>query len=462
MKKRIICWGKDKDNNRCFFAFALQVKENRVDGQIIPADMLTQEFENLLANQWREGGDVQFPEGSQAFSTELTVSESIVPEGYVIDNPDLIKRSQSEWNFMVMSQKLADLYHQEVDDFKEKIDHLTSFESPVWESLKTFWGKVNDQIKEKNLLRGHAFELREKTNALFDQMKELRKKMDNEFRDLSEKNKAKVSEWMDEIEQKIDSGLSLQPVFNELKKIQNDLKKMDLTKGHRRKLWDRIDKAFKNVKAKRYGDKGGANGGGKSRLQNRYDGLLEVITRMERSIKRDRNDLDFQNKRINTTAGQLEAEIRKAKLQMIEERVISKENKLADMLKTKADLEQRLVREKEREAQRAAKKVEEEKIAKAKEQAEKKIAEEMNSAKDNRSEELDKLLQAADKINASRQKKEKKEEDKKQAPLTEELTITEFVSDKLEDIVDTARAVASVVGNKIEEAIDDLTSPEEE
>jgi len=465
MKKRIICWGKNEAADRCFYAFELQVKENTVQGHIIPATVLTQEFENLLANQWRNGGEVQFPEGAVGFNVPLTVTESVVPEGHEVDNPSLIRRSQSEWNFMVMSQKLADLYHQEVDDFKDKIDNLKAFDSPVWEGLKTFWGKVNDQIKEKNLLRGHGHELRDKTNALFEQMKDLRKKMDQEFREISDKNKEGISEVMDKIEAKIESGLSLKPVFNELKKVQNDLKKMDLTKGHRRKLWDRIDKAFKNVKAKRFGDNPERPEGAKSRLQHRYDGLLEVIGRMERSIQRDRNDLEFQNKRINTTDGQLEAQIRKAKTQMIDERILSKTEKLNDMLKTKTDLEGRLVKEKAREEERAAKKAEREKVDAAKAKIEEKIAAEMTEAKDDRKEELDKLLQAADKINLSRQAKkdaQKKKEQSEKAPLGDgELTITEFVSDQLEDIVDTAKAVASIVGSKISEVVEELTGEEE-
>lgn len=463
MKKRITSWGKDTEGKKHFFTFDLQARTNKVDGTIIPGDVLTQETENLLNNQWREGGDVPFPEGIQSYSKELTVTESILPEGYELDNPGLLKRSQTEWNFMVMSQKLADLYHQEAEDFKEKIEGLTDFDHAVWESLKTYWNKVNQQIREKNLLRKHANDLHDQTNDLFDKMKSLRKKMDNEFREMSEKNKQKIAEVVEEIENKIESGMSLQPLFNQLKKVQNQLKKTDLTKGHRRKLWDRIDKAFKEVKAKRYGEDAAKDGGPKSRLQNRYDGLLEVIERMERSIKRDRNDLDFQTKRINTTAGQLEAEIRKAKIQMIEERISSKQAKLDDMKKTKIELEGRLEKEKAKEKEIAAKKAEQEKVKKAKEEIQQKIEEEMSESKVTKEDELNKLLHAAEAINESRSSKKKKEQEKKTSESGSgepegdgELRVTEFISDQLEDIVDTARAVAAVVGKKIDEAVHDM------
>jgi len=175
-----------------------------------------------------------------------------------------------------------------------------------------------------------------------------------------------------------------------LKKIQNEFKSGKFTKGDRTQIWNRIDGAFKKVKEKKYG--ANADSGG-NRLQKRYDGLLTAMDKMGQSIQRDKNDLNFQNKRINNADGQLEAQLREAKLLMIEERIRSKEEKLADMNKTKAELESKLESQKIKEAKR-----EKEKEIKAK------IAEDIKTKQDARAQDAPKLTALGSALTAAKVK----------------------------------------------------------
>ena len=308
-----------------------------------------------------------------------------------------------------------------------------------------------------------------------------------------------TEEELNEIKQKVEDGLSLQPIFDELKKIQSRFKDSPLSQGDRSKVWTKLDTLFKTVKEKRYGG-GGTTAKGKNafeRLQRRYEGLLQAIQKMDRSIERDKKDLNFENQRIAETQGQLEAQIRQAKIQMIEERIRSKGEKLQEMHQTREVLEQRMSKENERLAEQAEK----ERIEKAKQEIKDKIAKEIKDAAQAREEELgDKLEHAVALIHEddvpavpAQEKPEptsvpeveepSKEPDttpgtpdepvssgsapdagvKEEAPKESFFeSISDTISESLEDLGDTVKAVAKVVGERIEDAIGDIIDRDEE
>lgn len=55
---------------------------------------------------------------------------------------------------------------------------------------------------------------------------------------------------MNEIEGKIEQGLGLSPLFEDLKRLQHKIKNIHFTKDDRKEIWDKIDGAFKIIKEK--------------------------------------------------------------------------------------------------------------------------------------------------------------------------------------------------------------------
>ena len=293
----------------------------------------------------------------------------------------------------------------------------------------------------------------ENTNALFAKLKELRSALDEEFKTLSQKHYSDFMASLEEIEQKVVKGLNLSGIFEDLKKVQREFRETKFTKDHRAKIWERLDGAFKNVKEKRFGSQAGGDNSPMERLVRRYDGLIAAIEKMERSIKRDKDDLKFQDRKYADSEGQLEQQIRQAKIKMVEERIQSKEEKLSDMHKTKSDLERRMELQKEKDA----KQEEREKVIAAREAAKAKIAEQIKSDEEARSEKSDVLEKAASAI-ASGTTKDKEEEPEKESPKEDSMmeAISTTMGEALEDVVDTVKAVAEVLGEKVEEVVSDL------
>jgi len=479
MKTKLVLWGTDAKDERVLVAIALNAKENKIDIWTFPEQVATETLYNRLINEWRMGREIPFPNMFVQIERELTLSDSVLPEGITVERPDLVNRAQTEWQFVVLSSKLYDLYNDELSHLKEKVENLSSFDKTTWEELKGFWEKVQTQIHDKNLFRDHARRLKDHTNDLFTKLKEKRKELDDDFKIVSKENATKLHDRLSSIEERVEKGLGLQPLFEELKNLQKEYRDIRLTRDDRSKVWNRLDKAFKKIKEQRYGPGYKSDFSAMERLQRRYSGLMSAVDKMQKSIGRDRRDMEFQDRRIAESEGQLESQIRQAKQKMIEERIRSKEAKLDEMLKTKTELDSRMEAERKKEADRKAR----EELEKVKESVKEKIAEDIKHASEERDDKSEELKKAAEAIKQGKQPSKKPKEGKKEdsqpdskahdtpengndtAQKVETLVVAagEAIGETIQDVADTVKAVAEVVTDKITEAIEDkLGSSEEE
>ncbi|HNL95454.1 MAG TPA: hypothetical protein PKM86_12440 [Saprospiraceae bacterium] len=382
MKTNLVVWGTNANDEKVLILMELMADDNKVVIKTIPENLVSDELEKKLMDEWRTGSAVELPEGITTIENELSVTDNILPEDLKTDRTDVIHRAQTQWHFIVLSSKLNKLYQNELEDFYENINKLKEYSQETWEDLKNFWQKVQEQVRDKNLLAEHAGNLRESTNVLFSKLKELKSSLEDETRKASAEILEKFKETMSDIEQKINEGNRLQSIFNDLKEIQNAFRDMKFTKEDRSEAWERLDKAFKSLKDKKYGNNttNSAEGSPLVRIQRRYDGLKEAVKKMESSIDRDKSELSFHTGKASNTERQLEALVSQAKLAMIQERISSKEEKLAEMLKTKEELEARMSELKLKEDARA----DQEKYEAAKKAAQDKIANEIKQASETR------------------------------------------------------------------------------
>lgn len=452
MKTKIVLWGSNEKDEKVLLGLELIEHENKVKIYVFDESDAKEDFYNLMMNDWRIGNPVIFPEGHQEIERPLSITEDLLPENIKVTRSDVINRAKTEWHFVVLSAKLYEIYKSEIAEFKDKISNLEVFDKNIWEELKSFWQKVQEQVFEKNLFREHAQELHDETNDLFNNLKELRKKLDQEFQKISKEKAVQFHETLEDIEKKISEGFGLQPLWNELKKIQTRFRDENLSKGDKNDIWNRIDAAFKAIKEKKYGSKQVGKKSPLERIDNRYIGLVAAIKKMENSIRRDRRDMDFEGTRVEETYGQLEQEIRKAKIKMVEERIASKEAKLNEMNTTKIMLEEKIAKEKDKQS----KEVEAQKVKEAEEKIKEKIKKEI--------EESNKILE--DKLGAppvaSVPVREVENEVEEEKEIEEEKeTLSETLSDAAEDVIDTVKATAKVIGDRISKAASRLTEEEE-
>ena len=436
MKNKIVIWGTNEADEKVLIALELQAAASKVMLYTFSEAMASEEFVSKMMSEWREGKEVEFPEGHTATERMLSVTESLLPETLKIEQGgDLIQRAQTEWHFAVLSTKLHLAYLQELEDFKEKVAQISSYDNKIWDGLKSFWDKVQNQSRERNLFREHANHLRDNINLLFEDLKLVRKKVQGEFMEASAGVASDFNKALDDIDARIAAGGSkLGSVFEELKQMQQRYREARMSNEHRNQIWNRLDKAFKKAKERKFGSE--ANDGSMAdRHDRRLGGLADALKRMEDSVRRDEDELEFQTKKVHQSEGQLESQIRMAKIKMIEERVVSKRGKLEEMRRSIVDIERQSSIAKNKEAKRAEKIAEKKKIATAKEAVKSEIAAEI-------------------------QTKAQKPAPAKEDSLFE--AAATLLGDVLVDAIDTAKAVASVVAEKAEEAFDKASDKAEE
>lgn len=460
MRNKLVLWATNAQDERVLVTMELRIESNEVVVRTYQESVVTDEVYQTMMDKWRADQPMDLPEVASEETRDLTMTDPLLPDTLKVERGDLIQRAQTEWHYMVLSARLSQTYQSELAEIEDRIDRAERFENDLWNNLKAFWERIQSQLRDRTLLREHADELRNRTNAQFAKLKELRSKLDDEFRLRSRENSDRFQELLTDIEKRIEEGQHLNQVFNDLRELQQQFRSTKFTKEHRNKIWDRLDKAFKEVKLKRFGSAKQGDGSPLERTKRRYEGLLKAIEKMERSIQRDENDLKFENRRIASTDGQLEAQIRQAKIQMIVKRIESKQEKLEEMLKTKSQLENRMEKQRKREEQLAEK----QRIREAEEEAKRKIAEQIQSSAEQLSdEEAEKLQKAAQEmgLEGSQPNSENGQPAKqKSQPAEQSSTLigaaAGILSESLVDVVDTIRAVAEVVGDHIEDQVDKI------
>ncbi|MDO8971750.1 MAG: hypothetical protein Q7U74_13740, partial [Saprospiraceae bacterium] len=433
MKNKLVIWGTNPENEKLLIALELHAETSKVMLYIFSEAVANEALVQKVMHEWRDSeGAEALPEGAQIMERELSVTGDILPENIKANRPEILQRVQTEWHFIVLSAKLYNVYHQELADFKQKVGEMKEFKQDVLTSLSAFWEKVQSQARERNLSRSHADELRDGINALFDQLKALRREANAALEKASRSVYEEYSKKLEALETQIESGsFRFNLLFEELVKVQRECQKARMGNEHRNKLWSRIDSAFKKAKERKFGPEVNA-GTVAERHDKRLAGIEEAIKRIEYGLHRDEEELEFQRKKVNVSEGQLEAQIRGAKIKMIEERVVGRRERLAELDKARADVQRQASIAHDKEAQRAAKEAERQQIE-AKKAAIKSEIEAETHAK------------AAAAVSIA-------PEVEKETGFFE--TASNLIGDALMDALDTAKAVASVAADKAEDAYD--------
>lgn len=340
MKDRIAFWGADETDAKIFVIVRLRLEDDLFDIWTLPQASVSDEFEKTAQENIDQIDLEQLPEPHTHIERKV-MEENLLPENIKTHDTQLVNLAESEWRVRVLSNKLSQQLEKMIDELFAQVKSLTQYDNEVWDLTKTFWDKVNNHYQEKDLTREHARVLRDKINEAFNILKSLRKTANEQFSKEAQLAYEKISEQVQKIINTFSPKDNLNALFDKLKRLQSEANRARLASDMRKNLYELFNNAFEMVKSERQKS-------GLRHLENRIRGLQDVIARMEKGIQEDKNEMSFQRNRLQHTSGQLEAQLREAKMNMLATRLESKEAKLADMIKTLEELNKQLIQEQKR------------------------------------------------------------------------------------------------------------------
>ena len=371
MKDNIVFWGANENDQKILVVLRLLASDKKVKIWTFLKNGLSPDFVEQIFADWDDIDTTTFPE-SNTFEERDVTENDLLPENIKADSTEIVIRAEQEWRVKVLSMRLFEMMSNEINSLYDEVNDIVEYDRTLWDTAKGYSEKLNLHNNERNITRNQFGELRVTLNHCFTKLKSLMESENEKFNTEAKENKDKVLAKLKEIEEKTKSGKNVGGLFNELKKLQTDIKNIRLSRDGRRKIWDMMNVQFGILKEKR-------NQGAGSRLEKRIAGLQSAIDKMEQSVKYDRDSVKFQNEKANNVnVGKLEMQLREAKAKMIETRIASKQEKLDDMHETINKLKKDLAKVENAKSAKAAKsegkKPNNKKATESKKTAESKIA----------------------------------------------------------------------------------------
>ena len=327
MQSRFITTGNVKDSVEVVLAYELKEAEFRLDLHVIPKKLLTKALMESLSTDWVNGGEFVFPQGTETIYPDIN-ADSILPEDIKSDKTGEIRHKQNEWAVQLLTNKLWESYLLELEALKKRSVELSGYDKGLFEDAKSYWERVLENKKERNITQERLDKIKEDVNAIFEQLKSFRKTESAEFEKSSNSARDIIIERLGQIKGRADEKANFKTLHEDIKAIQHEFRNQHFLKSDENAVRKAFDDAFHYISEQRnkyFSDK----------FEVRITGLRDVIHRMQKGIEHDIKDVEyFERKADNPRIQSLELQLLKVRIRQLRETITSKEEKLKDIEKT--------------------------------------------------------------------------------------------------------------------------------
>lgn len=378
MNTRLVLWGEIGTDRKALIAIHLDEETAKIHIHAFPKEEVTKEIQDAVFVEWKNGGEYTFPAAAIHWEIDAN-SDTILPEEVKVDRLDVVLQSQHKWGKKLMSSKINQLLTDEVKLLEEKASVVAEYDQSLWDKAKAQWEKIASYQKKNEISWEQTSVLKDKINAVFEALKAV-KRINNENEDQA--NAVLVKNYykrIEDLQAKLIYSDQWKFIFDELKKIQAELKDASIRWNHKRAIYNQVNAIFDDLRKYRMTEV-------ISKTQERIAQLTKILDGLKDSIKRDNESYQMQVEKMqHYTRGKLSVEELKSRFGDILSRTKEKETKAEGIKQTiaqlKADIEKEKRQQAEREEQRI-KREQEEALKQQEIESKRKAKKEENDAKE--------------------------------------------------------------------------------
>ena len=356
MNTRLVLWGEIGTDRKALIAIHLDEETAKIHIHAFPKEEVTKEIQDAVFVEWKNGGEFTFPENAIHWEIDAN-SDTILPEEVKVDRLDVVLQSQHKWGKKLMSSKINQLLSDEVKLLEEKASVVAEYDQSLWDKAKAQWEKIASYQKKNEISWEQTTVLKDKINSIFEALKAV-KRINNENEDQA--NAVLVKNYykrIEDLQSKLIYSDQWKFIFEELKKIQTELKDAAIRWNHKRTIYNQVNAIFDDLRKYRMTEI-------VSKTQGRIAQLTKILDGLKDSIKRDNESYQMQVEKMqHYTRGKLSVDELKSRFGDILSRTKEKETKAEGIKQTiaqlKADIEKEKKQHQEREEQRIKREQEE-------------------------------------------------------------------------------------------------------
>lgn len=360
MNTRLVLWGEIGTDRKALIAIYLDEETAKIHLYAFPKEEVTKEIQDALFVEWKNGGEFTFPENAIHWEVDAN-SDSILPENVKVDRTDIVLQSQHKWGKKLMSTKINQLLTDEVKLLEEKASVLADYDASLWDKAKAQWEKIASYQKKNEISWEQTTVLKDRINSVFEALKAV-KRINHENEDQA--NAVLVKSYfkrIEDLQSKLIYADQWKHIFDELKKMQAELKEAAIRWNHKKNLYNQINEIFDDLRKYRMTEV-------VSKTNNRIAQLTKILSGLKDSVARDTDSYKMQLEKMqHYTRGKLTEEEIKNRFGFILDTVKEKEAKVLGIQQTIAQLKADLEKEKKQQEKR-----EQEKLKREQEQQNKK------------------------------------------------------------------------------------------